>query len=225
MGTLLLQRLPKKRLPEPDSSQKMSGLLRPKWLPMTELLVGFVVPPKSGSTPTTTPPETAVGPEGTLPERWLPVTSMPLAPKSPIPIPENASLSWMAGHFLVLFSTWLPFTSKLPTDPAKSASKTTPAQLLWASFAAKEPRWAPATKIPNSLPERSLPRTFAFARCVPKKIPTISLRRATLERIFVPGESTTAMPSTELPMESFPAIVVFVVLSTSIPKTLFLTTL
>src|SRR5215208_6369521 len=204
----------------------MSGLLRPKWLPMTELLVGFVVPPKSGSTPTTTPPETAVGPEGTLLERWLAVTSMPLAPKSPIPIPENASLPCSAGHFLVLFSTWLPFTSKLPTDPAKSAWKTTPAQLLWASFAAKEPRWAPATKIPNSLPERSLPRTFAFARCVPKKIPTTSLRRATLERIFVPGESSkTAMPSTELPMESFPAIVVFGLLLTSIPKTLLLTTL
>src|SRR5215208_4229385 len=229
LGTLVSQELAMKRLPVPDLSKKMSGLLRPKWLATIELFVGFVVPPKSGSTPTTTPPETAVGPEGTLPERWLTVTSMPLAPKSPIPIPENASLPegpCSAGHFLVLFSTWLPFTSKLPTDPAKSAWKTTPAQLLWASFAAKAPRWAPATKIPNSLPERSLPRTFAFARCVPKKIPTTSLRRATLERIFVPGESSkTAMPSTELPMESFPAIVVFGLLLTSIPKTLLLTTL
>jgi predicted RNA-binding Zn ribbon-like protein len=59
-----LQRLPTKLLPEPESSQKMSGLLRPKLLPITELFMGFVVPPKSGSTPTTTPPETAVGPEG-----------------------------------------------------------------------------------------------------------------------------------------------------------------
>src|SRR5215203_4079104 len=206
----------------------MSGLLRPKWLPITELLVGFVVPP-SGSTPTTTPPETrlgaeALGPEGTLPERWLAVTSMPLAPKRPIPIPEIAGGG--AAHESVLSLTVLPFTSKLPTDPAKSASKTMPAQLSWASFATKEPRWAPATKIPKSLPERSLPTTFAFARCMyPKKIPTVSLRRATLERIFVPGESLTPKPSATLPMESFPAIVVFVLLLTSIPNSLLLTTL
>src|ERR671920_2224336 len=89
VGTLVSQRLPTKRLPEPDSSQKMSGLLRPKWLAVTELLVGFVVPPPNGSVETTTPPETGVGPEGTLPERWLAVTSMPLAPRSAMPIPEN----------------------------------------------------------------------------------------------------------------------------------------
>ena len=77
-----------RRLPEPDSSQKMSGLLRPKWLPITELFMGFVVPPSSGSTPTTTPPETTLGPEGTLPERWLALTSMPFVPKSPIPTPR-----------------------------------------------------------------------------------------------------------------------------------------
>src|SRR5829696_4384093 len=115
MGTLLLQRLPKKRLPEPDSSQKMSGLLRPKWLPITELLVGFVVPPKNGSVETTTPPETAVGPEGTLPERWLPVSSMPLAPRSAIPIPEKFLSNCAARHERVLFSTVLPFTSKSST--------------------------------------------------------------------------------------------------------------
>ena len=51
--------------------------------------MGFVDPPKNGSVETTTPPETRVGPEGTLPERWLPVTSMPLAPRSAIPIPEK----------------------------------------------------------------------------------------------------------------------------------------
>ena len=89
LGTLLLQRLPKKRLPEPDSSQKMSGLLWPKWLPMTELFMGFVVPMPKGSVETTTPLETGVGPEGTLPERWLAVTSMPLAPRSAMPIPEK----------------------------------------------------------------------------------------------------------------------------------------
>ena len=46
-------------------------------------------PPKNGSVETTTPPETGVGPEGMLPERWLPVTSMPLVPRSAMPIPEN----------------------------------------------------------------------------------------------------------------------------------------
>src|SRR5215208_2606177 len=201
----------------------MSGLLRPKWLAITELFLGFVVPP-NGLVETTTPPETTVGPGGTLPERWLPVTSMPLAPKRPIPIPEIAGGG--AAHESVLSLTVLPFTAKLPTDPAKSASKTMPAQLSWTVFATKEPRWAPETKIPKSLPERSLPTTFAFARCVsPKKIPTVSLRHATLERIFVPGESLTPKPSATLPMESFPAIVVFVLLLTSIPNSLLLTTL
>jgi hypothetical protein len=71
LGTLVSQRLPKKLLPEPDLSQKMSGLLRPKWLPITELLVGFDPMLSYGSVETTTPPETGVGPEGTLTERWL----------------------------------------------------------------------------------------------------------------------------------------------------------
>src|SRR5687768_13453262 len=86
---LVSQLLGRKTLPEPVPSQKMSGLLRPKSLPMTVLLVGLIVPPKNGSVETTTPPETALGPEGMLPERWLAVTSMSLAPRSAIPIPEK----------------------------------------------------------------------------------------------------------------------------------------
>src|SRR5215203_7319207 len=74
LGTLVSQRLPTKLLPEPDLSQKMSGLLRPNVLPVTELFLGFAVPPRYGSTATTTPPEIRGGPEGTLPERRLPVT-------------------------------------------------------------------------------------------------------------------------------------------------------
>ena len=120
LGTLVLQRLPKKLLPEPDSSQKMSGLLRPKWLPMTELFLGFVVPRKNGSVETTTPPETGVGPEGTLPERWLAVTSMPLAPRSAMPIPEKFLSNCAARHERVLFLTVLPFTSKPPTGSVES---------------------------------------------------------------------------------------------------------
>src|SRR5918998_2653168 len=89
---LVLQRLPTKRLPEPDLSQKMSGLLRPKWLPVTELFMGFGDPLLYGSVETTTPPEIRVGPEGTLPERWLAVSSMPVAPRSAIPIPEKLML-------------------------------------------------------------------------------------------------------------------------------------
>src|ERR671916_2125304 len=136
----MLQRLPTKRLPEPDSSQKMSGLLRPKWLPVTELFMGLVVPPKSGSTPTTTPPETAVGPEGTLPERWLAVTSMSLAPRSAIPIPEKFLSNCAARHERVLFSTVLAFTSNSPTGCDGEASKNMPAQLSWIVLPAKEPR-------------------------------------------------------------------------------------
>src|ERR687890_957795 len=94
----------------------MSGLLGPNALPTTELFLGFVVSPKKGPVDTTTPPETRVGPEGTLRERWLPVTSMPLAPRSAIPIPEYASLpNFGSRHERVLFSTVLPATLKSAT--------------------------------------------------------------------------------------------------------------
>src|SRR5919107_1172298 len=146
---LLSQRLPTKRLPEPDLSQKMSGLLWPKWLPVTELFRSFADPPKNGSVETTTPPEKAVGPEGTLPERWLTVTSMSVVPKSPMPIPET--FGWPLSnppprHERVLFSTLLAFTSKPLTgslDPL--ASKNMPAELSWIVFAAKVPPLESAT--------------------------------------------------------------------------------
>src|ERR687893_607002 len=136
---LVLQRLPIKRLPEPDSSQKMSGLLRPKWLPITELFMGLIVPPKNGSVETTTPPETAVGPEGTLPERWLAVTSMPLAPRSAMPIPEKFLSNCAPRHERVLSSTVLAFTSKPPTGCDGKASKNMLAQLSRIVFPAIKP--------------------------------------------------------------------------------------
>src|SRR5919107_922498 len=178
----------------------MSGLLRPRRLPVTELFRGFADPPKNGLVETTTPPETGVGPEGTLPERWLTVTSMPLAPRSAMPIPENAALpcSRPAGHFLVLFSTVLPFTSKSPTGWDGKASKNMPAQLSWIVFPAKEPRWAPATQMPHGPPEMRLPTTLAslLARPGPKMaMPVLPERLTSLERILVLGESTTNMPS------------------------------
>src|SRR5919112_2729231 len=111
----------------------MSGLLRPKWLPITVLLVGFCAAVSSyGFTATTTPPETGVGPEGTLPERWLAVTSMPLAPRRAIPIPEKFLPQLLLRHERVLSVTVLPFTSKPPTGP--KASKNIPAQLSWIVF-------------------------------------------------------------------------------------------
>src|SRR5215207_4619037 len=102
----------------------MSGLLRPKWLPVTELFLGFADPPKYGFVETTTPPETRVGPEGTLPERWLAVTSISLAPRSAMPIPEKFLSTCAARHERVLFWTVLPFTPKSPTGP--KASKNMP---------------------------------------------------------------------------------------------------
>src|SRR5215208_2309989 len=104
----------------------MSGLLRPKWLPIIESFLGLVVP-NHGSVATTTPPEIGVGPEGTLPERWLAVTSMPLAPRRAIPIPEKFLPQLLLRHERVLSVTVLPFTSKPPTAPG--ASKYMPAQL------------------------------------------------------------------------------------------------
>src|SRR5215216_5562173 len=136
---LVLQLLARKRLPVPDLSKKMSGLLRPKWLATIELFLGFVVPPPNGSVETTTPPETAVGPEGTLAERWLAVTSMPLAPRSAMPIPEKFLSNFAARHERVLSSIVLPFTSNSPTGSALKASKPMPAQLSWIVFPAKEP--------------------------------------------------------------------------------------
>ena len=87
----MLQLFSAKRLPEPEPSQKMSGSLRPKSLATTELSLG-AVPPNPRTK--TTPPEKMLGPEGTLPAMWLPVTSTPCAPKSEMPTPE------IGGRFL-----------------------------------------------------------------------------------------------------------------------------
>src|SRR5829696_1995521 len=245
LGTLVLQRLPTKRLPEPDLSQKMSGLLRPKWLPITELFMGFGSPLRYGFTATTTPPEIRVGPEGTLPERWLALTSMSLAPRSAIPIPEKFLSNCAARHERVLFLTVLPFTSKPLTGPFSNplASKNMPAQLSWIVFPAIKPPLVLATYMPYAPPEMLLPTTLAslLARKMmmpvsPERLmslerilvpgasstytPRISVRLTSLERIFVSVEPMTPMPETELPMESFPATVVFMFpSSTLIPKT------
>src|SRR5215208_5303463 len=215
----------------------MSGLLWPKWLPITELFRGCADPSPNGLVETTTPPETGVGPEGTLPERWLAVTSMPLAPRSAMPIPENATLpsSIPVGHFLVLFSTVLAFTSKPPTGWPGKASKNMPAQLSWIVFPAKEPWWAPPTQMPHGPREMRLPTTLAslLAPSGPKMVmPVLPKRLTSLERILVPVESMIAVPPmvlsvmslemilvpgdfstntpNQLPMRSFPAIVVLV---------------
>src|ERR671914_2416750 len=158
---LVLQRLPTKRLPEPDFCQKMSGLLRPKWLPMTELFLGFVVPPKNGSVETTTPPETGVGPEGTLPERWLALTSISFVLKSAMPIPEKFLSNFAARHERVLFSTVLPLTSKPTTGSSNpKTSKNMPAQLLRIVFPVKEPPLARWRRMPHAPPEMRLPTTL-----------------------------------------------------------------
>src|SRR5215208_8384192 len=148
--------MPKTRLPERDLSQKMSGLLRPKWLAITELFVGFGAPLTYGSTATTTPPEIRVGPEGMLPERWLAVTSMPLAPRSAMPIPEKSLSNCAARHERALFSTVLPFTSNSPTGCDGKPSKNMPAQLSWIVFPAKEPRLVSTTSMPHAPPEMLL---------------------------------------------------------------------
>src|ERR687889_1376372 len=235
----MLQRLPTKRLAEPDLSQKMSGLLWPKWLPVTELFMGFGDLLAYGSLETTTPPEIRVGPEGTLPERWLPLTSMPLAaPRSAMPIPEKFLSNFAARHERVLSSTVLPLTSKPPTCSSNwSASKNMPAQLLRIVFPAMEPRLVTSPKyMPHAPPEMLLPTTLAslLARSGPKMtmpvsperlmslerilvpvesriaVPTKVLSVMSLERILVPVEFPMSTPTNLLPMRSFSAIVVFV---------------
>src|SRR5215203_5632622 len=128
----------------------MSGLLWARRLPVTELFRGFTDPPKNGLVETMTPPETGVGPEGTLPEIWLPVTSMSVAPRSGMPIPEKFAPHCAARHERVLFSTVLPFTSKSSTGSDGKPSKNMPVQLLWIVFPAKKPRWASTTDAPRA---------------------------------------------------------------------------
>src|ERR687890_2400767 len=175
----------------------MSGLLWPRRLPVTELFRGFTDPPKNGLVETMTPPETGVGPEGTLPERWLAVTSMPLSPRSAMPIPEKFLSNCAARHERVLSSTVLAFTSKSPTGWDGKASKNMPAQLSWIVFPVKEPWWAPPTQMPHGPPEMRLPTTLAslLARPGPKMaMPVLPKRLTSLETILVPVESMIAMP-------------------------------
>src|SRR5215207_6838052 len=233
----------------------MSGLLRPKWLPITELFMGFGSPLRYGFTATTTPPEIRVGPEGTLPERWLPVTSMSLAPRSAMPIPEKFLSNCAARHERVLFSTVLAFTSMPLTGPFLNplASMNMPAQLSWIVFAAIKPPLVLATYMPHAPPEMLLPTTLASlsARSGPKMTMPVSPERLmsletivvpvdstipvantvlsvmSLERILVPVESLTSTPA-QLPMRSFPAIVVSWLSKASIagcPSGMLLTTL
>src|SRR5215203_1475580 len=211
----------------------MSGLLWPKWLPVTELLVGFGPLPSSyGLSATTTPPETGVGPEGMLPERWLPVTSMSFVLKSAMPIPEKFLSNCAARHERVLFSTVLAFTSMPLTGPFLNplASMNMPAQLSWIVFAAIKPPLVLATYMPHAPPEMLLPTTLASlsARSGPKMTMPVSPERLmSLERILVPVESLTSTPA-QLPMRSFPAIVVSWLSKASIagcPSGMLLTTL
>src|SRR5215217_8291401 len=195
---------------------------------MTELFMGFGAPSTYGSTATTTPPEIRVGPEGTLSERWLPVTSMSLAPRSAIPIPEkflpnsNGGSNCAARHERVLFSTVLPFTSKSPTGVDGKASKNMPAQLSWIVFPAMEPRLVSATYMPHGPPEMLLPTTFAFAGFGPKMVmPVLPERLTSLETILVPVESRITVPTKVLSMMSLlETILVPVESMTSTPRLL-----
>src|SRR5829696_2615693 len=204
----------------------MSGLLWPKWLPMTELFMGFGDLLLYGSVETTTPPEIRVGPEGTLPERWLPVTSMPLAaPRSAMPIPETFLSNFAARHERVLSSTVLPLTSKPPTCSLNwSASKNMPAQLLRIVFPAMEPRLVTSpTYMPHAPPEMLLPTTLAslLARSGPKMTMPVSPERLmSLERILVPVESRITVPTTVLSVMSLERILVPVEFSRTTPTQL-----
>src|SRR5215208_6664516 len=205
----------------------MSGLLRPNVLPITELLVGFgtLLLSSYGLVETTTPPETGVGPEGMLPERWLAVTSMSLAPRSAMPIPEKFLSNCAARHERVLFSTVLAFTSKPLTGPFVNplASMNMPAQLSWIVFPAIKPPLELATYMPHAPPEMLLPTTLASlsARSGPKMtMPDSPERLMSLERILVPVDSTIPVASTVLSVMSLERILVPVDFSTSMPRLL-----
>ena len=81
-----------------------------------------------------------MGPEGTLPERWLPVTSMPLAPRSAMPIPEKFTVELRGSTRARIVLDRVAFHLEATygfVDP--KASKNMPAQLSWIVFPAKEP--------------------------------------------------------------------------------------
>src|SRR5215217_1885326 len=203
----------------------MSGLLRPNVLPVTELFRGFADPPKYGFVETTTPPEIRVGPEGMLPERWLAVTSMSLAPRSAMPIPEKFLSNCAARHERVLFSTVLPFTSMPLTGPFVNplASMNMPAQLSWIVFPAIKPPLVLATYMPHAPPEMWLPTTLASlsARSGPKMtMPDSPERLMSLETIVVPVDSTIPTDNTVLSVMSLETILVPVDFLAKIPRSL-----
>ena len=195
-GTLVSQLLDE-RLPEPDSSQRMSGLLLPKLLPTTELSLGLIVSPKNGSVETTTPPETAVGPEGTLPERWLPVTSMSLAPRSAMPIPEKFLSNCAARHELSIVLDRVGFHLEVAYGLRRESFEEHAGAVVVDRVSGDGAPLVSATYMPNAAPEMLLPTTFAFADFWPITIvPATPERLISLERIFVPGASTTStLPS------------------------------
>src|SRR4029453_4826423 len=192
----------------------MSGLLRPKGLPITELLVGFgpLLVSSYGLSATTTPPETGVGPEGMLPERWLALTSMSFVLKSAMPIPEKFLSNCAARHERVLFSTVLPFTSKPTTGSSNPKdSIIMPAQLLRIVFPAKVPPLARWRRMPHAPPEMLLPTTLPtlLARSGPKMaMPASPERLLALERIWMAGEPRISMPDAVLSVMSLERILV-----------------
>src|SRR5215467_13415003 len=162
-GVLVWQRLPLKLLPEPVWSQDRSGSLRRIRLPWTRLSAGAVAG-LPGPEATTMPPLNSVTAEGSFPVIRLPVTFMAVAPSGATPTPDSENgISSPAAHALVLLLMRLPARWNAPAGPGKSARTATPAQLPWIEFAMAFPCRASRIRMPNRLPELSLPMSVASA--------------------------------------------------------------
>ena len=218
LGTLVSQRLPKKLLPEPDSSQKMSGLLGPKWLPITELFMGF-----GCSFEVRVRRDYDRDRGGARGDVAREVVARKLhatrRARSAMPIPEAFLSNFAARHERVLSSTVL-LTSKPTTCSSNwSASKNMPAQLLRIVFAAMEPPLVTSpTYMPHAPPEMLLPMTLASLLARPARCPYHRERLMSLERILVPVEDT--VPLKVVSLMSLEMILVSVDFSTSMPRLL-----
>src|SRR5215472_16008720 len=163
-GVLVRQALPRKLLPEPVPSQNTSGSLCKIRLPWTRLPAGAVPVGSARPEATTTPPWKSVSAEGTFQVILLPSILTPFAPHNPTPTPDSGcGSSSLSAHALVLLRMLLPARWNSPAGPGRSARTPTPVQLPWIEFATTLPCSALRMRMPNRLPELSLPMSVASA--------------------------------------------------------------
>ena len=145
LGTLVLQRLPTKLLPEPDLSQKMSGLLRPNVVAGYGVVPGFRRSAEERVRRDYDPARDGGGTGGDVARevvaRNLHATRAQKRDADPREIPVELRGSTRARVVLDRVAFHLEVAHGL----RRKASKNMPAQLSWIVFPTTEPPWASVT--------------------------------------------------------------------------------